>query len=72
MKYAFHELINTVVKERIGELEEIAIETSKTEMQRERKEKRKKRKGKDRIKYSRPVGQLQMCSIHVMGNMKYI
>lgn len=42
MKYAFHELINTVVKERIGELEEIAIETFKTETQRERKEKRKR------------------------------
>lgn len=47
-------------------------ETSKTEMQRERKEKRKKRKGKDRIEYSGPVRQLQMCSIHVMGNTKYI
>lgn len=53
IKHASDELINTLdtIKKRISELEEMLIETHKTEMKR-----KQKRKERDRIEYPRPVG----------------
>ena len=55
-------LMVSLIKERISELEDRSIETSKTEIQKE-----KKMNEKDWTEYSRTVGQLQKVYIHVIS-----
>ena len=64
MKNAFDRLFNRldIAKERISELEDISIETSKTEMQREQRGK------KTRTEYPRAAGQLQKVYHVYNGN----
>lgn len=64
MKNAFSGLVSrlSMAEERICELEDLTIETSKSERQKEKKGQKKKKIVKRRTRYSRTIGQLPVTT----------